>query len=193
MLGESRRRRAGRGPAGQNRGVPAYVALLRAVNVGGKSVVSMSALRSLFTDLGFTDVTTYVQSGNVLFRSPRAVTPQQLDEAIAEGLGRDITVMLRTPSQLQRLVAANPFPHADTSKLHVGFMATRPPAGTVARIDAHDFEPEAFAVRGRELYLYLPKGMGRTKLPAFLERQLKTPWTARSWKTVSKLIELAPR
>ena len=168
-----------------------YAALLRGVNVGGKNKVSMSALRSLMESLGHTDVTTYIQSGNVVFTAGGDVTPQSIERAIQRKFGLDVTVVLRTRAALKKIVKANPFSGVELSKVHVGFMAAKPKPGSVAELDATQFEPEAFVIKGSDLYLYLPNGMGRTKLPAYLDRRIKTPTTVRTWNTVLKLLELA--
>jgi uncharacterized protein (DUF1697 family) len=171
--------------------MPTYVGLLRGVNVGGKNKVPMSALRALVESLGHRDVTTYIQSGNVVFTTAKAITPQSLERAIHREFGLEITVVLRTRAELQRAVKANPFTKADVSKVHIGFMATKPKPAVVAAIDADRFAPDSFAVKGSELYLHLPNGMGRSKLPPYLDRQLKIPTTVRNWNTVLKLLELA--
>jgi len=171
--------------------VPRYVGLLRGVNVGGRNKVAMSELRSLFDSLGHTSVSTFIQSGNILFTSAGPVTSQSLETAIADHLGLNVSVVLRTPQQLAKAIEANPFAHLDPPMLHVGFMAQKPTAAAVARLDAGTFQPEEFAVRGSELYLYLPNGMGRSKLPAYLDRHLRVPTTIRTWNTVRKLLDLA--
>ena len=165
--------------------------MLRGVNVGGKNKVAMSELRALVESLGHRDVSTFIQSGNVLFTTSKKITATTLERAIDKELGVDITVVLRTASELETVVKANPFKDVDLSKLHVGFMANKPAASAVAKLDADQFAPEAFVVQRRELYLHLPNGMGRTKLPAYLDRRLKVPTTIRTWKTVTKLLELA--
>jgi uncharacterized protein (DUF1697 family) len=170
--------------------VPTYVALLRGINVGGRNKLPMAELRALVESLGPTDVTTYIQSGNVIFTSAKPVAPKTLEAAIEDACGIAITVVVRTSAELAKVVTANPFAKSDVSKLHVGFMAAKPSKAVVARIDAERFKPEEFAVRGAELYLYLPNGMGRTKLPDYLGRQLEIPTTVRNWNTVLKLVEL---
>ena len=171
--------------------MPRLVGLLRGVNVGGKNKLPMDELRALFESLGHRKVSTFIQSGNVIFTANDSVTPKQLEAAIQSRFGFRITVVLRTPAELERVVKANPFRSADPSRLHVGFMAGKPSAAVVARLDNERFRPEEFAVHGAELYLHLPNGMGRTKLPAYLDRQLKIPTTVRNWNTVNKLIELS--
>jgi uncharacterized protein (DUF1697 family) len=167
--------------------------LLRGINVGGKNKVAMTELRTLVESLGCTDVTTFIQSGNVVFTTGASITPARLEGAIEKRFGIDITVVLRTPRDLKRILEANPFADVDQSKVHVGFMAKNPAAAAVANLDADRFAPEQFAIRGRELYLHLPNGMGRAKLPPYIDRQLKIPTTIRSWATVTTLVELAGR
>lgn len=171
--------------------MPTYVALLRGINVGGKNKVPMAELRALVESLGHIHVRTFIQSGNIIFGSDASLTPRSLEVAIEDTFASHITVVLRTPAELKRVVEANPFTRADPSKLHVGFMAKRPPAAAVAALDAEGFRPEEFAVIGAEIYLHLPNGMGRANLPGYLDRQLKIPTTVRNWNTVTKLVELA--
>ena len=168
-----------------------YVALLRGVNVGGKNKVPMSELRNLFESLGYSEVSTFIQSGNILFTSGVPATSTRLETAISDQFRISISVVLRTPQRLKTVVDRNPFNQVDSSKLHIGFMTEEPSAATVRMLDTRRFQPEEFAVRGSELYLHLPNGMGRAKLPAYLDRQLKVPTTIRTWNTVVKLLELA--
>jgi uncharacterized protein (DUF1697 family) len=170
--------------------MPRYIGLLRGVNVGGKNKVSMSQLRTLFESLGHTEVSTFIQSGNILFTTRRSVTPKSVETAIGSEFGIDITVILRTRDELRSVVEANPFGQVDLSKVHVGFMAQPPSAMAVATLDGERFQPEEFVISGRELYLHLPNGMARTKLPAYIDRRLKVPTTVRSWATVTKLLGL---
>jgi uncharacterized protein (DUF1697 family) len=170
--------------------VPITVALLRGVNVGGRTL-PMAELRELVESLGFGDVRTYIQSGNVLFSAPRKPKADVLEAAIERRFGLQVDVMLRSPAELRRVIERNPFPDAERSKLHVGFMARKPAAATVAALDGDAFAPERFAIVGTDLYLHLPNGMGRTKLPDYVLRRVKVPTTIRNWNTVSKLAELA--
>lgn len=168
-----------------------FVALLRGVNVGGRNHLPMAELRALFTSLGHEDVATYVQSGNVVFTAGGAVDPKAIESAIADRFAIDTTVILRSAADLERVLKANPFQAADPAHLHVGFMARPPAPAAVGRLDVSAFRPEQFALVGWELYLHLPNGMGRAKLPTFLDRRLKVPTTVRNWNTVNKLMELA--
>ncbi len=176
--------------------MPEYVALLRGINLGARNRVSMADLRELFGRLGAEDVTTYVQSGNVLFRSGagRGDLANEIEQRIARDLGLEIKVLLRTKAELTRLVAANPFAsgESDPLKLHVTFLADAPARERVRVLDTTLFEPDEFRVAGREVYLHTPNGYGRSKLSnAYFEKQLGVAATTRNWKTVTKLAELA--
>jgi uncharacterized protein (DUF1697 family) len=174
-----------------------FVALLRGVNVGGKNRISMPDLRSSVSSLGLEDVATYIQSGNVVFRSGKRGSRELaagIERQIANDFGADVTVLLRTAAELEKIAGANPFAkgEADLSKLHVVFLDRKPAQSAVAELDPERSPPDEFAVRGREIYLRLPNGMGRTKLTGdYFERRLGVAATARNWKTLTKLTELA--
>jgi uncharacterized protein (DUF1697 family) len=174
-----------------------FVALLRGINVGGKTLIKMPELKSLLAEMGFEDVTTYIQSGNVVFKSSTG-DPGKLaaaiEERIAETFGLDVTVLIRTPAELTEIAIHNPFEgrEADVTKLHVVFLGDRPASNAVAELDPDRSPPDEFAVRGREIYLHLPNGAGRSKLTVdYFEKRLGLRATARNWKTLTKLIELA--
>lgn len=173
------------------RAITRYVALLRGVNVGGNRKVAMSDLRQVFESQGFADVSTYIQSGNVLFTADGRVSRLSLEAAIADRFGIDVDVTVRTSTDLHRIVAENPFAASEPKLVHVGFMATTPKPTLLQRLDLSSFAPETAEVRGSEIYFYLPNGMGRTKLPAYVGRRLKVPTTIRNWNTTTKLLELA--
>jgi uncharacterized protein (DUF1697 family) len=176
--------------------VSTYVALLRGINVGGKAIVPMAELRSLLSSLGHADVVTYIQSGNAVFGSRRTAdeVAAELEERIEQVFGVRTPVLLRTPPELAGVVARNPFlePGADLSKLHVVFLESAPEPAAVAGLEPDRSPPDELAVLGREVYLRLPSGAGRTKLTLdWLERRLGTRGTARNWRTVTKLVEIA--
>ena len=163
-----------------------YVALLRGINVGGRAKVAMADLRAVFESLGFDDVRTYIQSGNVVFGSSKTVDAAAVEKRIAAEMGVEPTVLLRTAKEMATVAEGNPF--ADTDGLHVTFLAAKP-KGTV---EVPEGQPDELAVVGREVYLRCPNGYGRTKVNnTFLEKQLGVPATTRNWKTVTTLAELA--
>jgi uncharacterized protein (DUF1697 family) len=174
----------------------AFAALLRGVNVGGRNRVPMPALATALGELGHEDVVTYIQSGNVAFRSPRKdarLVAREIEGRIADGFGLDVTVLLRTHAELKKIAAANPFPgaEAEPARLHVVFLDGAPARSAVAALDPNRSPGDEFAVRGREIYLRLPDGAGRSKLGLdWFERGLGARGTQRNWNTLLKLIEL---
>jgi uncharacterized protein (DUF1697 family) len=176
--------------------MPTYVSLLRAVNVGGRTV-PMATLREAYESLGFADVQTYIQSGNVVFttneRSATAVG-KRIEAALARETKLDVRVLLRTAAEMQAVVERNPFRiSAENAKtLHVTFLASRPPAARVKAIDRAKFAPDEFVLEGREIFGRYPNGYGRSKMTNVLfERALGIDATTRNWNSVCKLAALA--
>jgi uncharacterized protein (DUF1697 family) len=170
-----------------------HVALLRGVNLGGKNCVPMKELAEIFANAGCADVRTYIQSGNVVFRATRALAeslPPRITEQIAKRFGCQIPVVLRTAEQLAAAVRNNPFREVPQEALHVYFLAGLPDASRLAQLDPNRSKPDAFVVHGREIYLHLPNGIGRSKLTnAYFDSKLATTSTARNWRTTLKLLE----
>jgi len=179
--------------------VPTWVVLLRGVNVGGHRKVPMAELRGLLSGLGCTEVRTYIQSGNAVFVASEALVArlsEGLGEAMAERFGFRVPVVVRAGEDLARIVATNPFlgQGADPRRLHVGFLAEAPAAEAIAGIDLDRSPPDTLVVQGREVYLHLPNGVGRTRLSNdYLERALGTTSTLRNWRTVGVLAEMAAK
>ena len=144
------------------------VALIRGINEGGKKKIAMSELRSLFSSLGFEDVVTYIQSGNVVFRSPAGSANEiaaTVEREITTAFGMDPAVLLRTPTELREIIERNPYRrHDDVSKLHVVFLDRIPAASAAAELDPARSLPDEFTLHRREIYLHLPNGSGRSKL-----------------------------
>jgi uncharacterized protein (DUF1697 family) len=173
-----------------------FIALLRGVNVGGKNMISMSELRPALAASGLEHVTTYLQSGNVIFRSSNGARQlaDDIEQEIARVFGANVAVFLRNPAELERIAAHNPLlgDEAEPTKLHVVFLDAEPTAKAAAELDPNRSPPDRFSVSGREIYLHLPSGAGRSKLTIdYFERQLAVRATARNWRTLTKLIELA--
>ncbi len=183
-------------PSCQATVVTRYVALLRAVNVGGRNRLPMPALRAELESLGHGEVTTVLQSGNVVLDSSLSsatAIAAGIEERIASAFGLDVTVILRSGAELAGVARRNPFlPHeGELSQLHVAFLADAPAASLVAGLDSDRSPPDAFAVEGREIYLRFPNGSGRSKLTLdWFEHGLGTRATARNWRTVTRLVEL---
>jgi uncharacterized protein (DUF1697 family) len=170
-----------------------HVALLRGINVGGRTKVPMTELKGVFEEMGYTDVATYIQSGNVVFDGTTAPKSAAIEHRIAEAFGFDIAVVLRTSKELEAVIEANPFPKADPAKLHVMFLGGAPVRAAFAKVAAGDYGSDEFALGRKEIYLHLPNGVGRSKLPGALARQATPEATVRNWRTVGKLAELSRR
>ncbi len=164
-----------------------YAALLRGVNVGGRAVVEMADLRAVFVALGLADVETVIQSGNLVFGAKRAPVASRLEAALAEGLGRNFTVVVRSGGELASVVSDNPYPKAAPSTLHVGFAPSSLEHAASLVEGLGSLETETIRTHGADLYLHLPNGMGKAKLPGALDRRLGVPVTYRNWNTVTKL------
>lgn len=168
------------------------VSLLRGINVGGHNRVSMERLRALYEQLGCREVTTYVQSGNVIFASPDApaAISARAEAALELELGSRIHVLGRTNGDLGRIVAEDPFPDAEPTQHHVVFLGGPPSPQGLATIEAAAVDGEAFVAKGNEIYLLLPRGLGQSAIPAALTaRVLGAVPTTRNWRTVHELHE----
>jgi uncharacterized protein (DUF1697 family) len=192
------------------------ISMLRGVNVGGHNLIKMEELRTLYESLGLRQARTYVQSGNVVFRA-KEQNPAQLGKRIEDAIGRQFGfrpgVILRTASEMNDVVARNPFAgRGDVlpGKLLVIFLGCDPDAAmreAVSALAPPDRSPTARSANttrtkrtltgeelwmdGREVFIYFPDGQGRSKLVPALERALKKSGTGRNWNTVTKLVEMA--
>jgi uncharacterized protein (DUF1697 family) len=173
-----------------------YAALLRGINVGGHRKVPMAELRELLTSLGWTDVRTYLQSGNAIFTTPPGETGRpgpRLEAAIADRFGFEVPCLMRTGAQLREVAGACPFPadDIDPAKLLVLFLEETPPPGYFDPVDPAAYAPDEFRAVGRAVYCWFPDGMGRSKLPDALGRlRPAVTATGRNWRTLTRLIEL---
>ncbi|MEO8465547.1 MAG: DUF1697 domain-containing protein [Gammaproteobacteria bacterium] len=174
-----------------------FISMLRAVNVGGTSRIKMELLRAAYEALGFRDVRSLLQSGNVLFRTSIKDSRQlarRIKQELERKFGLEIEVVIRTLPELASIVDRSPVlsPRADPAKLLVMFLAGVPDAQGQARLVKTHKGPEMLEVRGPEVYLYYPEGVGRSKLTtAVLERHLGAIGTSRNWNTLTKLVETA--
>ena len=173
-----------------------HIALLRGINLGPNRRVAMADLRALCEDLGYEDVRTYVQSGNVVFTTAAepSVVERELSSEIGVRLGVETDVVVRTRDELADVVKRNPIPEgADKPKrFQVSFLSGEPDAAFVRELEEQDFAPERFAVSGREIYAWHPDGMQRSKLARALgDKRLGVTATARNWNTVTKLLDMA--
>jgi uncharacterized protein (DUF1697 family) len=179
--------------------MPVVISMLRGVNVGGHNKIKMDALRLLYASLGLLDAQTYVQSGNVVFKTDTkdlASLARRIEDAIERNFGFRPGVTLRTTSDLRDVLTRNPFAkrrNVDPGKLIVTFLAAEPDRDTRDRILRIKTGPEEVKIDGRELYIYFPDGMGQSKLWPAIDKALKKSGTGRKWNTVIKLLEMAER
>jgi uncharacterized protein (DUF1697 family) len=176
-----------------------YLSLLRGINIGGHKKIQMSDLKELYESLGFGQVTTYIQSGNVLFSAKTNEAGDSLSHSISHAIedrfGFDVPVVIRTREEMQQIVTQNPFTEeAETApdKMVVMFLGSVPDAVTLAKVKAKINDDSHFTFIGNTLYFFYPDGYGQTKWHAnFFEKQLRTTVTARNWTTTCKLAEMA--
>src|SRR6188508_2245999 len=170
-------------------------ALLRGINIGPNKRISMPDLRRIVESLGHTDVETYLQSGNVVFTpKEKGDHAARLSAAIAKETGHDVAVLLRTGKELQQVVDANPYPVSDPTKVAVAFLGEELELGQLELGDLEPYLPDELTVHGRELYVSVPNGQGRSKLmEALVKRRLRTTLTVRNWRTVTALAELCKK
>lgn len=172
-----------------------YALLLRGVNVGAKNSLPMTDLRTMLTDVGCTDVKTYVQSGNAVFGTSlgKAALTRVIEEKLERFMGRPIATTLRTRDQLKAIVELNPFVGIATNPAYlcVTFLANEPREAETAGLRANDWRPERYHLAGKEIFTWHPHGQGRSPLAAALGKlPLRGAVTTRNWNTVLKLLEL---
>lgn len=172
-----------------------YIGLLRGINVGGK-VLKMADLKQAIADLGFGDVKTYLQSGNLVFRAPKAgdeTLAARISKAIADHSKIDVHVLIRGAAEWADMISRNPFPKAVElpKTLHAFILDKEPEKTKVEDLQSKDFGTEEWRIVGGTFYLHTPEGLGKSELGNSIERRLKVPMTGRNWNTVLALKELA--
>ena len=173
------------------------IAMLRGINVGGKNRLPMTDLAAMFEDAGCAKVQTYIQSGNVLFRSDPALAesmPDLVSSAVFSRFGFHVPITTRTTQELEVIVRSNPFLEAgaDPDKLHVVFLAVRPDKASFKSLDPERSPGDEFATAGRHVYLHCPNSLARTRLTnSYFDSRLSTTSTTRNWRTTVKLLEMA--
>ncbi len=177
--------------------VSIHIALVRGVNVGGKNKLPMADLRAIFAIAGCEAVETYIQSRNVVFEAEAALAarvPTLIASGIEERFGYRVPVVVRALNELRDVVTANPFLDSvdDTKTLHVAFLPETPDGDRVALLNPDRSPPDAFTVRGSEIFLHCPDGLARTKLTnSYFDSKLAATSTVRNWRTVLTLLTMA--
>ena len=175
-----------------------YISILRGINVSGQKLIKMDALRKLYEDLGFHNVTTYVQSGNVVFKGEDSELnnlEQRISQQIEKDFGFEVPIIVLTIDKLKQIINNNPFQNdlnKDHSYLHVTFLSSNPDHYDKETIESKKQNEEEISFSENAIYLYCPKGYGRTKMNNnFLEAKLKVLATTRNWKTTKELFKIA--
>ncbi len=173
-----------------------YIAFLRGINVGGKNRLPMAELKAYLEGAGFRKVRTYIQSGNIVFEHATAATPalaDQIGDVVASAKGFRPAVVVIDRAALEAAITGNPFPgdEALDKTLHLYFLSERPTAPDFEKLDAIKGRTESYRLKDAVFYLHTPDGFGRSKLAQRVEKLLGVNATARNWRTVHKVMELA--
>ena len=173
-----------------------YIALFRGLNVGGNSILPMKELVAQLEDIGLRNVRTYIQSGNAVFQSEEeeaSLLSNKIRAAIRNRRGFEPQVLLLEPEEIEKAVESNPFPEAESEPktLHAYFLASMPKNPDLDALEGIKSERERFVLKDGIFYLHAPDGIGRSKLAANAEKLLGVSATARNWRTVRKLMEMA--
>jgi uncharacterized protein (DUF1697 family) len=178
--------------------MPVLISMLRGINVGGHNKIKMDALRALYVSLKLEDPRTYVQSGNIIFRTKEknsTALAKKIQNAIEAKFKCRPEVILRTPDEFRKAIAASPFadrPHLEPGKILVTFLAADPGSVAESMLRTLKKHPEELHLKGRDLYIYFPDGAGKSKLPwASIAKSLNTAGTARNWNSVLKMLQIA--
>jgi uncharacterized protein (DUF1697 family) len=175
-----------------------YISILRGINVSGKNLIKMNSLKEMYEDMGFQNIRTYIQSGNVVFKCLE-INLQKLEKLISEAIFKqfalNVPVLVREYSELKSILSRNPFQNdlkEDNSKLHITFLSTSPEKHFIEHIDSESYLPDKFYIMERTVYLFCPNGYGKTKLNNnFFENKLGVTATTRNLKTLMELVKIA--
>ena len=174
-----------------------FISILRGINVSGHNIIKMDELKKLIISLGFENVRTYIQSGNIVYQT-KTTDPKELNlmikKAIQKNFGFEIPVHTLTIETLENIIQKNPFvkQSIDAAFLHVTFLAEVPAPEKIDLLKSIDYKNDIFEIIEQTMYLYCPKGYGNTKLTnTFVESKLKVSATTRNWKTTNELLNLA--
>lgn len=176
--------------------MPNFIALLRGINVSGQKLIKMTDLKSLFEKTGYKNVSTYIQSGNVIFTSDHKNTAKlesKISTAIKKKFGFDVVVIVITPEVIDYVLKNNPFikKKKEIERLYVTFLSDKPSEENINKLGAVNYSPEEYFIDQKLIYLYYPNGIGKAKLSNHLfENKLKVAATTRNWKTINKLFEM---
>ncbi len=173
-----------------------YIALLRGINLGGKTMIKMDVLKAEFEGLGFKNVTSYINSGNLAFDSTKTAEAKlvsKIEKAVENLMSRTVDIMVREQKDINRIINGNPFrgEYASHKEMHVLFLKEALPAEKQTLLENSALEGERYEVNDREIYCHLPLGVAESLLTkGFFEKKPRVSYTGRNWRTVEKLAEI---
>lgn len=175
-----------------------YISFLRGVNMTGHNSIKMTDLAALYNNIGFVNVQTYIQSGNVLFSDKNGISaadiPQLIENEILSKFSFVVPAMIRTADELNTLLSVNPFlneANFDPAKMAVIFLHETPSEIQIEKVSNINYPPDKFQIIGSEIFIYCPNGFGKTKLYTnFFEKKMGVTGTARNWKTITTILHM---
>ena len=176
--------------------MPRYIALLRGINVGGGNMMKMDDLKAVFAGLGFENVVSYINSGNLAFDTKKVAEAKlvaQIEDGVETKFGKRVDVIVREQKDIERIIKNNPFDgqYESHKQMHVLFLREPMPKEKEELLQASAFPGEKYDVRDREIYNLLPNGVAGSLLTkGFFEKKPRVSYTGRNWRTVEKLAEL---
>jgi uncharacterized protein (DUF1697 family) len=178
-----------------------YISFLRGVNMTGHNSIKMADLSVLFKDMGFQDAETYIQSGNVIFSNAADLSVSdislKIEKAILERFNFNVPVLIRTVEEMRKIISVNPFllqQSFDPSKMAVMFLYEKSSEAQIQKVINFDYPPDKFEIIGSEIFIYCPNGFGKTKFYTnFFEKKMGVTGTARNWKTITTVLNIAEK
>ena len=177
-----------------------YISILRGINVGGHKMIKMDALRQLYSDLGFENVKTHIQSGNVVFhykQTENKILADKIEKEITKTFRFEVPVLVIDLGEMKQIVNENPFIKdslKDISFLHITFLSDKPAKENLDKITNGQYQKDELKIIDKAIYLYCPNSYSNSKLTnSFFENKLKVTATTRNWKTTNELINIADK
>jgi len=172
-----------------------FIALLRGINVAGQKKIKMEDLRNQLEKLDYTNIKTYIQSGNIVFDCKNMDTKTietQIKTLIKEHFGYDVPTLVRLGTEINDIISNNPYQDVNHKSLYVTLLDSIPFKENIDLLESYNYDGEEYKILGKNIYFYVPKGYGKAKMDNnFFEKKLKTSATTRNWNTINKLAEMA--
>lgn len=172
-----------------------YISILRGINVSGKNLIKMQSLQETYEGLGFSNVNTYIQSGNVIFQSKESELDKlerKISQEILKEFSFNVPVLIRKNTELKEIIEENPFKGEDSNKVYITFLSSKPSRNCIENLLQEESATDKYCLKGRTIYLFCLNGYGKTMLTNnYFENKLKVKATTRNFKTVNELLNLS--